>query len=1650
MQKQNKAKFRSFTKRLQCMLSSLLMLLMTLSVVPIEPLIANAETKYAISLAGVRVTDENAADILGDGNFSYDNRTKTLTIKGDIERTGGNPSPAIDSSIPGLTINVAKDSMLTTTGYNACISLNADTTITGAGLLTVEGKIRAIYAQKLRVENAVIHAKSTGSDRGSVAFGGPGSLEIISSEVIAENGSELKQSAITDFDEGITLEGCKIITPDVTNIAEGEIRGADGKGVHKIIIIANMLGVEYSVIPNSKAIKKDCYDDPDYSAGINGTLKFSAARNERESGQMILKSDVDIDNITIEMSDLVGSDGNTISQDNVEIFFERYIYEESESRESITDTQGYYGDALLPYNLAVDLNNNNLSVENGKNQGIWFTLNVPTDQKEGTYKGNYRVKYKGGSFIVPVEAEVYNFTLPDQTYSRTRFNVFSSDVEYALTQMAGFDKGKSNDYRLAVNDLLNARRMSTGYPNTGIPWRISKFDWKGEPGSLNDLNDYAEGVYKYVTTSKAPYYGLDFSVYSEERTKIFDDNIDISGEYIDNLKNNAVIDELINNGESQTLSTIISNKKKDIIKSLEKLYCKPLTEEMIEYIDEKYSYTPSESEKKDILIALDNFYGISLSDDKKPKITKLLDELCRKRLLKDYNNTVNSLDKIYEKPLSEETKKELLRFLCDKYSRTPSEDEKAEILGLLNDFYKKTLPEDNNAQIIEFLNELSSITTEDEEITKMNDFFSEFYRDPLSDDEEKAVDFAVDIYLYFDLKYYTGSLPEKDKVFIKPGLENRYNEDIKGELVSIRDLNSEIELQKEVVKKLEDEAEQMTLEEFENNPEVKALKNLETKLEDKLDALKTKIKGKKINVYRLYDGLTISESYLKNGSDAGRNLARKLNSLSNLSQYDFIGTGGDKDRVFFGTQSVMKSLVDKSIEKKTDLLKYAFYRCNIDEPATYDYWRNYKIIVCNKVMDDTKKAIIEYINTNYKNNPMSAELINSVENIAFISTMTAIDNDKCTFKSNTFLMDNVVNYSSMVYKGIGVFFNEQINEEMPIKVYKDGFVKIKTDGNGTEKRYKNEAESYTVEIPTNYTVKSYCPLFNDLSAHTDGVHLAKDLEATKEALNDTNIHMWWYSCSSTGHPSLAGHYLGGNINTDINNPKLNMNGNSLAIDRANQWQQFKLGIEGELYWAVDDYGDEDDNYGYNVWKITNGFCNEGILIYPIYQYLTASLGISADAAKEKCNEYGYFASSVRLENLSEGKDDYDYLFLAYKLIKEAELIGEDVTPYIERINRRYDSLFSSANYTESTTSEKISYAKQTLAEIISSLQYITRTKGIVFDIESGGKSEMVIRFDKEYDQHHYSDPIYLNFENETATVGTLVKYANEDKYEYIAFLDDLPMTAEPLNDPDDHHLCLKEITDYSFNDDGSITENVTCHTNIKFSSVDLVKPIKQFRYEKTTFWNRVLDEEFSDWKNSDAKLVLQVKAVDITDEKNNKNHTASIYFTPAASSEVLTKMFAIDFTDPKNPTTEIGTIEPNDCGWFTLTIPLKELTAQKSDSINKQIGKIAVRDIGHSFAIKIVDSSTSQPPTEIRPVNRTVWGDANCDGGVDLSDAILIMQSIANPNKYGLGGTAKTAITEKGKLQADVDTSVKGVTGNDAVMIQKYLLKIISSLEPSK
>jgi hypothetical protein len=94
--------------------------------------------------------------------------------------------------------------------------------------------------------------------------------------------------------------------------------------------------------------------------------------------------------------------------------------------------------------------------------------------------------------------------------------------------------------------------------------------------------------------------------------------------------------------------------------------------------------------------------------------------------------------------------------------------------------------------------------------------------------------------------------------------------------------------------------------------------------------------------------------------------------------------------------------------------------------------------------------------------------------------------------------------------------------------------------------------------------------------------------------------------------------------------------------------------------------------------------------------------------------------------------------------------------------------------------------------------------------------------------------------------------------------------------------------------------------------------------------------------------------------------------------------------------------------------------------------------------VKPLDLPTGgEDPTE---VEAKLWGDANNDGGVDMSDVVLIMQSLANPNKYGLGGSEATAITRQGLANADVANHGDGVTAGDALRIQEYLLGKVKSL----
>ena len=92
------------------------------------------------------------------------------------------------------------------------------------------------------------------------------------------------------------------------------------------------------------------------------------------------------------------------------------------------------------------------------------------------------------------------------------------------------------------------------------------------------------------------------------------------------------------------------------------------------------------------------------------------------------------------------------------------------------------------------------------------------------------------------------------------------------------------------------------------------------------------------------------------------------------------------------------------------------------------------------------------------------------------------------------------------------------------------------------------------------------------------------------------------------------------------------------------------------------------------------------------------------------------------------------------------------------------------------------------------------------------------------------------------------------------------------------------------------------------------------------------------------------------------------------------------------------------------------------------------------------DNNTDEYTITIKGAASVKYGDANCNGSVDLGDAVLIMQSIANPDKYGEKGTAPEHITAEGKKNSDVTGNGDGVTSADALAIQKFMLKLIDKL----
>ena len=136
-------------------------------------------------------------------------------------------------------------------------------------------------------------------------------------------------------------------------------------------------------------------------------VKVNLARNEAESVQLVFNGDENTVLDSIEVSPLTNDATETFDPANVQLQF--LEYQEMHNKFTAQGMSTMAGDKLLPLELPCAIKE--------RNQVLWLTVTCPKTQKTGTYSGSISVKWhnsKSGQAILPIQVNVWNFTLPDK------------------------------------------------------------------------------------------------------------------------------------------------------------------------------------------------------------------------------------------------------------------------------------------------------------------------------------------------------------------------------------------------------------------------------------------------------------------------------------------------------------------------------------------------------------------------------------------------------------------------------------------------------------------------------------------------------------------------------------------------------------------------------------------------------------------------------------------------------------------------------------------------------------------------------------------------------------------------------------------------------------------------------------------------------------------------------------------------------------------------------------------------------------------------------------------------------------------------------------------------------------------------------------
>jgi len=224
----------------------------------------------------------------------------------------------------------------------------------------------------------------------------------------------------------------------------------------------------------------------------------------------------------------------------------------------------------------------------------------------------------------------------------------------------------------------------------------------------------------------------------------------------------------------------------------------------------------------------------------------------------------------------------------------------------------------------------------------------------------------------------------------------------------------------------------------------------------------------------------------------------------------------------------------------------------------------------------------------------------------------------------------------------------------------------------------------------------------------------------------------------------------------------------------------------------------------------------------------------------------------------------------------------------------------------------------------------------------------------------------------------------------------------------------------------------------------------QAKTTKTTNVDSIKILEAPKGEISEPAPTAKIKKVNLKDAKNTDTLVVSLEGKAGTKTNgALGFMKGDDWTQIEWN----GTVDAD--GKLTVEIPLADAVVGGSAEFQiwANFEDVDIKDVKFVGADAPVETTpavttpaTSTPAASTPASSATLLGDANCDTIVNISDAVLIMQALANPSKFDVNGSDALHITAVGKANADCCNVGDGVTNKDALAIQKLMLKLIDKL----